>query len=160
MKWFKNNKIKPSILPSFLEKIMIKINHQLIKWANYLKVRMDSYSIQKQKIVLLLFCLLFGCSSILVLWNGFQTKHFTSFETSHIKVVTLLPTSRPMRPFLSIPELKRIHFLKNYLDSLSLATNGKQLKDSLLFYRPHLMDSLTYLDHLYSENFKNETNGK
>lgn len=63
-------------------------------------------------------------------------------------------------PSGDIRQLDRIHRYKAHLDSLALSPAGRLRRDSLLGVRPHLMDTLNYLENLYYEQQKNKFHAK
>ncbi len=47
--------------------------------------------------------------------------------------------------------IKRIERFKHYLDSLSKTDDGRKIRDSLLFRRPGLLDSIQRIERIYCE---------
>lgn len=160
MKSFNKKKKKPVGLAPLLIRILVAFNNKLISFGYYLQQKMASYSIRKQKILLLLFCLLFTSESVFILYNGFKKKNFRCYAAVPIQTIPLVKRKEPAYTSISLQELRPIHRFKLYLDSLSRTHKGKRIKDSLLVVRPYLMDTLYYLENRYNEQLKNKPYGK
>ena len=158
MKWFIKKKKEEWSVPPFTLRIMLHLNKKLSSLAAWLGQKTVGYSKRKKVTVLFLFCVAFATESFYVVWSSFQRSSVPSYTVTPIRVMPLLKESGPKT--VAIPELKRIHRFKEYLDSVSRSGNGRRWRDSFLTTRPHLMDTILYLEGLYNEQFKNETNGK
>lgn len=143
------NRKERSVHPILL-KFLIGINQMLRRAADYLQNWSGNYSVRKQKIMLSAFCLLFISISVYVAVDGIRSKPKSAYTVKAIKVVTLVE-EKAIHPQVSIQELSRIHQFKIYLERLS-----KKARDSLLQNRPHLMDTLNFLETLYQIQIKSK----
>lgn len=131
-----------------LVKLLVGINQRLRRLADYLQKRSGNYSAHTQKIVLVAFCLTFISISVYVAIDGIRNKPKNAYTVKAIKPVQLIE-EKAILPQVSIQELSRIHGFKIYLEHLS-----KKARDSLLLTRPHLMDTLNFLETLYQNQIK------
>lgn len=159
MKWFIKKKKEERRVPAFVSRTMLCLNDKLLSVADWLGRRTMMYSARKKKIMLVLFCSAFVSESSYVIWNSFQSDTPVSYSVTAIRYMPLLKEGKATAR-IAIPELERIRHFKTYLDSLSRSESGRTRRDSFLAHRPHLMDTLLYLETLYSEKFKTESNGK
>jgi hypothetical protein len=149
MKLF-NRKIKERRVHQMLVKVLVSINHRLRRLADYLQKRAGSYPARTQKIMLVAFCLTFISISVYVAIEGIRNKAIDGYQVKAIKLIPLVE-EKAIQPQVSMQELSRIHGFKVYLEHLS-----KKARDSLLMNRPHLMDTLNFLETLYQNQIKSK----
>jgi hypothetical protein len=147
MKLFNRKRRERQVHP-ILVKFLFGINQRLRKVADYLQKRSGNYSARTQKIVLVAFCLTFITISVYVAADGIRNRPRNTYTVKAIKAVQLVE-EKTIQPQISVRELSRIHQFKNYLERLS-----KRARDSLLLSRPHLMDTLNFLETLYQNQIK------
>lgn len=147
MKWFKRRK-KNRELPQFLAKRLLYFDGKLRVLADLLQKRMVRCSLATQKIWLASFCLLFLTASVCAVIDAVRTKGRAMLPIKRISVMRLAEDT-PSLSRVSIVELQKIHRFKVYLDSVSIKT-----RDSLLSGRPHLLDTLNFLETLYQNEIK------
>ena len=101
----------------------------------------------------MVFCLVFTGASIYTVVHSLEKKD-VSLRITPIRVMPLreVPVQRPL---ITEEGYHRIHRLRMRLDSLRGTVEGKWAYDSLLQKHPHLLDTLTLLEHLYYELNKN-----
>jgi hypothetical protein len=99
-----------------------------------------------------------GCSIYLIV---------NSFSGNTTKSITITPITKPINalPFeeksiqlnatINTTEFEKIVRFHRYMDSLGRSPIGKKLHDSILHYRPGLLDSITIVEHYYHSQFKN-----
>ncbi len=130
-------------LPKVVEHFLTGINAALVSLANYLQRKSNKMSSRAKKIFLCIFC----CSAIfectVVVLRSFHNRSPFIFPVITVKNL------RGMREFkagkiISESEFEKIQKIKFYIDTLS----GPK-KDSLLMSRPHLLDTLIYLENIY-----------
>lgn len=149
MKWRKRKEARP--LPSWISRTLTFINQAVRRWADCLQQRTNGLSHTRLKWMLYLFCALYTGSSIYVIVTSLRPGNKKPFIVTPIHVLPLVKeTNRP--PILTPKELYNIHQFNEYLDSLNHTKNGKALWDSFLLQRPHLLDTLSYLEQLYQQN--------
>jgi hypothetical protein len=134
--------------------------HQRLKaLATYLGSKMAGYTVKKQKTLLVLFCLVLISISVLTVTRSLLKKNQLPLMITPIS--TIPPVKEPEHSHIPVPtkELTRIHLFHQYLDSLKGTSEGKRIRDSLLKGRPHLLDTLIYLENLYVEQVKQQPYG-
>ena len=154
MKLFRKQKRKQRELPPFLIRQLLYLNNKLHVFAAWLQQKTNGFSSKKIKILFLAFCLIFLSVSITVMYQSFKKDNRNLYFISPIRIIPLLKEQR-IRPVMNEREFKRIHGFKIYLDSLQTTDKGKLKFDSLLSTRPHLTDTINYLENLYYEQQTN-----
>jgi len=154
MKLFPKQKRKQQELPPFLIRQLLYLNNKLHVFAAWLQQKTNGFSRKKIKMLFWGFCLIFLSVSIVVVYQSFKKDNTNLHFISPIQIIPLLKDQR-IRPVINDWEFKRIHSYKVYLDSLQKTTKGKLKFDSLLSTRPHLTDTINYLENLYYEQQTN-----
>ena len=129
-------------LPKAFERLLIRINAALMAFANYLQRKSNKMSCGTKKVFLFFFCcsVIFECSLVVV--RSFHQRNSFIFPELTVKTIRGV---RNFKPDKIISEFEKIQKLKFYVDTLS----GPK-KDSLLMsHRPHLLDTLIYLENIY-----------
>jgi len=85
--------------------------------------------------------------------RGILGKYRSMVAVTRIKSIPLQLNATNV-PRIAKKEFLRFQWFKAYTDSLETTLQGRKRKDSLLCDRPHLMDSINYLIHLYLEQSK------
>ena len=147
MKLF-NRKGKEQRVHPILVKVLVSINHQLRRLADYLQKKAGNYSARTQRVMLVAFCLTFISISACVAIAGIRNKAIDGYRVRAIEVIPLVE-EKAIQPQVSIQELSKIHEFKVYVECLS-----KKARDSLLVNRPNLMDTLNFLETLYQNQIK------
>lgn len=145
MKLLKRKKEKE--LHPFIIRLLAGFNQGLLRCACYLQRKTNGYSRRKRKWILFVFCFVFVTESIVVVFYGLQQSNRAFVTVAPIRS-SPTPNFTDIPPVLSAGEFRRIEQFKHYLDSNS------RFRDSLLAVRPHLMDTLTYLQKIYTQNGK------
>lgn len=143
MKIFRRRKHKD--LAPFIMVILIRINRKLMQWGIYLQSKTDKYSKNKKKVYLVVFCLVFLTDSTLVIVDSFQNGNVALYTIAPIRMVPLR-NEQTIAPQFTKGEYKRIEQFRLYLDSNAV------FRDSMLKVRPHLIDTLIYLQKIYKQN--------
>ena len=154
MKLFRKQKRKQRELPPFLIRQLLYLNNKLHVFAAWLQQKTNGFSSKKIKMLFWGFCLIFLSVSIIVIYQSFKKNNTNLYFIRTIRTVPLLKQHR-ISPLFNEKEFKRIHGFKVYLDSLQKTTKGKLKFDSLLSTRPHLTDTINYLENLYYEQQTN-----
>lgn len=145
MKIFRKN--KNTELHPFIMRLLTSVNQKLLQYANYLQRITNHYSRSKRQFILCLFCFVFVTESIVIVIHGLQKTNVNLYTVVPIRFMP--PPGDPgMHPGFSESEIKRIEQFKHYLDSNQI------FRDSLLATRPHLIDTLNYLQKIYTKNGK------
>jgi hypothetical protein len=138
----------------FIVRRIIFLNDQLRKFADVLQQKSKDLSPTKLKWMLALFCALFIGLGSCIIFTSLQSNRKNVFTVTPIQALPILLEPLP-QPVLTKEELEKLHRFKIYLDSLSQTKKGKALRDSLLYNRRHLLDTLEVLEKLYAQQNKN-----
>lgn len=145
MKIFRKKKDKE--LHPFIMRLLTSVNQKLLQYANYLQQKTNHYSRCKRMIFLFLICFVFVTGSTVVIIRSLQKNDMVSITVTPIRFIT--PSSDNLiHPGFSESEYRRIEEFKHYLDSNQI------FRDSLLATRPRLIDTLNYLQKIYTKNGK------
>lgn len=145
MKWLKKRyRREVREVDRRIVRILLGIRKGLNRLAGWLQGKMNRISRRKQKIVLAFFCLLFAGASLYVAVASFRQRSYP-YQQSSIPV-TLLLKQKDVPAQNSLQELLRIHQFKLHIDSL----RGEERR-RFLVRRPHLMDTLNFLESLYQK---------
>lgn len=120
--------------------------------AKYLQAKAEQLTKRKQKILLLLFSLLFGGGSIAIIFYSFTSINVPSHPPKiTFPKYALAHASKPIvqDSLISHNEYARINQFRLYLERLQNDAEGKRIYDSLMQARPHLLDSIHQVDSIY-----------
>lgn len=159
----KNSKNSPADADSFKSSLLQRFDEANLrlqcKCAQWLERKTAHLSRKSWIIILFCFTVFTGGCSIYLIVNSF------SWNTT--KSIAVTPITRPTNavPFkeksiqlnvaINTTEFEKIVRFRRYMDSLGLSPTGKKLYDSILHYRPGLLDSITIVEHYYHSQFKN-----
>lgn len=150
--WRKNKKLKKE-LPSFIAAGLNRFNGRLIAIANFLQQKTNKCSPGKKKFLLLVFVSGFVTESSIVTIQSLTRESKPSFTVTRIKPIPI-ESYKNVVTVITKAEFQRIQKFKEFIDSLNRTAKGRKRKDSLLYNRPQLMDSVNYLINLYLEQLK------
>jgi hypothetical protein len=157
----KNSKNNPneadSVRSSLLQRFddaNLRLQYKCAHWLE----RKTAHLSRKNWIMILFSFTVFtgGCSIYLIvnsLW-GNRTKN-----------ITITPITKPtnaveektiqLNAIINTTEFEKIVRFRRYMDSLGRSPTGKKLHDSIVHYRPGLLDSISIVEHYYHSQFKN-----
>lgn len=115
---------------------------RLHQWVNPLGTK-------QKKGCLLLVCFLIGGYSLSLIVKGFLPGKRTALSIQRISVPAARDVIDKKRIILSPQDDHRLQKVHAYLDSLK--DRDPKTYDSLLQVRPHLLDSLRWLDSIYQQ---------
>ena len=130
-------------LHPIIQKVLVRLNQKVMSFANFLQQKTNSYSTRKRKFFLMVVSLAFIIQSTIVIINSFGNADSVSISVVPIRVMP--PQQKIMRPVLKAVDYGRIKSLRQFMDT------HKAFHDSLIAIRPHLIDSLNYLQELYKK---------
>ncbi|TDE52682.1 hypothetical protein [Flavobacterium sp. GT3P67] len=128
------------------------------RFAHWLERKTVTWSRKSWILILILFTILTSGSSVYVV-----IKSLSQSEVKAIRVIpiTKLVNSRQadskrdlLKGSISSSEFEKIVRFRRYLDSLLRSPTGQKIKDSVIQYRPGLLDSLTIVEKYYQSQFK------
>jgi hypothetical protein len=140
VKLFKRKKDKE--LHPFISRLLMRLNQRLLQCANFLQQKTNRYSRRKRIIFLFLICLVFVTESTVVVVKSLQRNDSTFITVAPIRFIKPAPVNHTVFPG---SEYKKIEQFKHLLDS------NKSFRDSIVAVRPHLMDTLNYLQKIYKK---------
>lgn len=147
--------IKSTLWQKF-ELANLRLQH---KCANWLERKTTHFSRLHWIVVLFTFIVFTGSCSIYLIVK--------SFSGNTAKNITVIPITKPTNSvslkendiesnaIISKAELEKIIRFRKYMDSLGRSPTGKKTHDSIVQYRPGLLDSLAILENYYYSHFKN-----
>lgn len=159
----KNSKNSPAETDSFRSSLLqifdeanLRLQH---KCANWLERKTAHLSRKSWIIILFCFTVYTGGCSIYLIVN--------SFSGNTTKAITVTPITKPtnsvpleeksihLNATINTTEFEKIVRFRRYMDSIGHSPTGKKLHDSILHYRPGLLDSITIVEQYYHSQFKN-----
>jgi predicted PurR-regulated permease PerM len=145
---------KDSLLQK-LDEANLRLQYKCARWLE----RKTAHLSRKSWIIILFCFTVFTCGCcIYVIVN--------SFSQSGGSCITITPITKPAAVeakdeilkrnlLISKTEFERIIRFRKYMDSLGRSPTGKKLYDSIVQFRPGLLDSLTIIENYYYSHFKN-----
>ncbi|MEA9414272.1 hypothetical protein [Flavobacterium sp. PL02] len=128
------------------------------KCANWLERKTSHFSRLNWIIILFCFTIGTGACSIYLIVN--------SITGDAIKNVSVTPINKPtnavafehetmkVNPVISTTEFENIILLRRHIDSLGRSPTGKKTYDSIVRFRPGLLDSLQLVEQYYQSQLK------
>jgi len=145
-----------------LQKLVEIIAHKCIHTQSRVAASMlkgsEHLSVTGKKLALLTFCFIGVAASIYAFaQNIFYKKKSTHLLLSPISITKhVFEKDNRTSNILPENELNKIENFQKYIDSLSKSVSGQKVKDSILKFRPLLMDSINQLEKLYQLQEKNK----
>ena len=130
------------------------------KWAAWMQQKTERLSGKGKVMVLILFCMLAGGTSIYIATSSFSGKQAPPFSVGSIKQPKYIQNPDDENPRtssrISEEEYQQIRRFKLYMDSLAVANgpSGRNLFDSIILARPGLMDRILIIEHKYQSQTK------
>jgi hypothetical protein len=153
--FFKRKKNDEKINPA-KDRVARKIASFILKlqtrFANFMNSKTRNVSAPRMKILLIAFCLVSGSYSIYLTVHAFSKKNKATVTIDRIARPKHIDNDvENIGSSMQVTEsdFKKIQAFKKYMDSLRFSTSGKRTYDSILVFRPGLMDSITFLEKIY-----------
>lgn len=122
-------------------------------WANWMSKRTSNFKRRHWLIALALFIFAAGGYNCYLIIDSFFSKGRVIFSIYPIhRLLFFQETGEAVvDPDFQLPpgEYERIHEFRLYMDSLATSLSGKKVHDSILLYRPGLMDSVLFIEKYY-----------
>jgi len=131
---------------TYLRKRIATVAHCI---ADRLQQKTETYSVKTKKYLLVIFCMLFAGSSVLVIVNAFRAKQHHIIRVEAIPSPNIIHDQPKPDAIITKQEWEKIERYKTIILSLPKITY-----DSLMRVRPHLMDSIRLFENLYSSSIK------
>ena len=157
---FRRAKEKPAIIHTNFRKLGMVVDKQQHKWADYLNGKTEKISKRSKLTWLLLFCFVFGGSSVFLIVRGLDNKtakiqiermSFPAYVISYDTTIDFVPL-----PVLTGNGYRNIQRFKQLMDSLQLTATGKIKYDSICKARPGFMDSISFVEQIYQQQLKSK----
>jgi hypothetical protein len=152
----KKVKCKERYLFQRFDKVNLWLQHKCVLW---LEQKTAHLSTKSWIVILFCFVVFTVGGNVYLIVNGLNGKNSKSIEVSPISRLTnrvVFDTKQnQLNKSLSKSELERIVRFQIYMDSLGRSPTGKRVQDSILQYRPALLDSLIIVENYYRSQFKN-----
>lgn len=151
----KKDCLKGNLLQKF-DEANLRLQYKCAQWLE----RETAHLSRKSWIVILICFIVFtsGCSIYVIVDSFSQTI------TNTISIVPITKPTNAKEPAgemvknnasISKIEYDRIIRFRRYMDSLGRSPTGKKTQDSIMQYRPGLLDSITIVENQYHSQFKN-----
>jgi hypothetical protein len=138
-----------------LEKILEIIVHKCVctqrRLADAMQKKSQQLSVTGKKVALITFCFIGIAASI----YAFTEDIFDKSNRAHFKISPIAISKNVLEEndrtsnILFDSEFNKIEQFKKYIDSLSNSISGQKIKDSILKFRPLIMDSINQFEKLY-----------
>lgn len=155
---FKKKNKKEQNRPSLIQKIGNWIERFHRNWADYLNRKTENIKTSTLKVLLFIFCALFGSICI---YTGFDAirKPSNAIKVDKIQfpthtIIEGQGATRQQSEIFSVQEYENIQSFKRYMDSLKNDEKGRASYDSIITERPGLMDSISLAESLYLKQLK------
>ena len=159
----KNNKNCPAEADSFRSSLLQRFDEANLrlqyKCAQWLECKTAHLS--RKSWIIILFCFTVftgGCSIYLIvnsLWGNTAKSIIVTPITKPTNSVPLEEKPIQLNAIINTTEFEKIVRFRRYMDSLGRSPTGKKLHDSIVHYRPGLLDSIRIVEHYYHSQFKN-----
>ena len=140
--------------------IVLKCMRIQSKWADYLQGKTERLSSRVKKYGLIGFCVLFGGFSLYLTINGFNKRSSKKFSVAPIIVPEHTGKAGEQNTRATIiitkKEFQKIERFRHYMDSLGQSVAGREVRNSILRFRPGLMDSIRLIQNLYQLQTSNK----
>lgn len=141
-----------------LQRWAAAIDKRQRQWADYLNRKTEKYSKRSKQIVLAAFCLLFGSSSVYIIFRAIENPsgRIAIEKMSFPKYVTSSDTINRFQAVsvLTEKQYQNIQRFRKYMDSLQTTKAGMIKYESIIKARPGLMDSIDFIEQVYRQQTK------
>src|SRR4030095_3694922 len=126
------------------------VEKRKIKIASWLQEKSARFSSIQKKAALIVFCIVFGGTSVFILARSIKSYNFNSDNLYiHRQDEKLYPTAIPR---ISDSAYQRVKRAKQWLDSLK-RTDSNRFK-VILLSKPYLLENLQFIEHIYQSQSK------
>jgi hypothetical protein len=147
------NNSKDSLLQRF-DEANLRLQYKCAHWLE----RKTAHFSRKSWIVILFCFTVFTCGHcIYVILNSFSPAKTSSITITSITKPAAVQSKDEIvkrSVIISKNEFEKIIRFRRYIDSLGRSPTGKKVYDSIVQYRPGLLDSLTIIENYYYSQFK------
>lgn len=125
-------------------------------WASWMQRHTARMAPKKWRFILFLFIMLAGGYSVFLAVRSLLGKGATILLVTPIQKPGILKQGKAAmeKGAITEPEYRRIRQFRQYMDSLMGNAEGKKVYDSILYYRPGLMDSVRFIENFYQQQSK------
>lgn len=160
---FRKKKIStPLKVNATQEEVAYRIVSVCIRFQKKSAALMQHYTEQLPRngklIMFFLFCIIGGSLSLYLIASSMMHGSASSFTITHFKATPFAGKSGDENTKASVivtkAEYEKIQRFRLYMDSLARSPSGKKNYDSILKYRPGLMDSVLFIENIYQSQNK------
>ncbi len=155
---FKRKKRSTSPIYPAWQKAGDAIEKKQKQWAEYLGQGSRAWPRIYIKMVLVVFCLLYGGISIYLMLDVFREPSAKiGIDKISVPAHVIHPDTillNQQLPLIAENEYQHIKAFRLYMDSLKHSSIGKLIYDSILHTRPGLLDSISLAESLYQQQTK------
>jgi hypothetical protein len=129
------------------------------KCAHWLERKTAHLSRKSWIVILFCFIVFTGGCSIYLIVNSLSGTVVSAITVNQISkptnTVSFEETPMQLNATISKTEFEKMLRFRRYFDSLGRSPTGKKMHDSILQYRPGLLDSISIVEQYYHSQFKN-----
>jgi hypothetical protein len=129
------------------------------KCAHWLERKTAHLSRKSWIVILFCFIVFTGGCSIYLIVNSLSGTVVSAITVNQISkptnTVSFEEAPMQLNATISKTEFEKMFRFRRYIDSLGRSPTGKKLHDSILQYRPGLLDSISIVEQYYHSQFKN-----
>lgn len=119
------------------------------KASKFLQAKFESLAIGSKRLTVIAFCITGFSLSVYLIIKSFSKQVDKPISITALRVPKQVVQSELPVGVITKDEFEKIRKFRLYLDSLVKSKQGKRLYDSIISYRPGLIDSLTIVENLY-----------
>lgn len=154
-----------------------KVNHNLAQdmlaqsWVNrclrlqhkaslFFQGRSEKLSLSSKRLIVIAFCLISFSSCVYLVIKSLLNNNPANLSIAPIRIPKQVAQSDSRQ--ITVPngvskdEFQKIKKFRAYVDSLGSSNSGRRVYDSILRYRPGLIDSLAIVENLYKSQSLNK----
>jgi len=135
------------------ERILGRFKTIQYKASKFLQAKFETLATGSKRLTVVAFCIVGFSLSVYLMIKSFSKQDAKPISITAIRVPkqAVVNGQQPLRPVAVITkeEFEKIRKFRLYLDSLVKGQQGKRLYDSIIIYRPGLIDSLTIVENMY-----------
>jgi hypothetical protein len=135
------------------ERIVIRCQTIQYKASKFLQSKFETLATGYKRLTVIAFCMVGFSLNVYLMTRSFSKQAYKPISITAIRLPNqaVVNGQRRFHPANEITreEFKKIQMFRLYLDSLDNSQQGKRIHDSIILYRPGLIDSLTIVENMY-----------
>lgn len=135
------------------ERIISRCQAIQYKASKFLQAKFERLAARSKRLTVIAFCIVGFSLSIYLIIRSFSKQAYKPISITAIRLPKQAVANR-QQPHHHVNEItreefKKIRTFRLYLDNLDHSQQGKRIRDSIILYRPGLIDSLTIVESMY-----------